>query len=179
MIVTLQAGMRRSVLVGAFAFAAMTGTAYATGLPGAASSTASTVLEKLGITVPGPNSHAGTHPDGKPTKATATDESDTSAVNQSVAAAAQEASHAAASKPVHAGSKPVEHTTGNGHGAEISALAHSTTATGADKGAVISAAASDGKSHAGDDHGQAADDHGKAADDHGKAGQKGKAPDKS
>jgi hypothetical protein len=40
-----------------------TSLAFAGALPGAAQGVAQTVLAKIGITVPGPNAHAGTHPD--------------------------------------------------------------------------------------------------------------------
>ena len=52
------------------------------------------------------------------------------------------------------------------HGSQISTLATTTTARGVDKGAIISTAASGGKSKAGQ-HGKAGDQHGKAGDQHG------------
>jgi hypothetical protein len=47
----------------AAAFAASVGMASAGSLPGAAQDVASEMLAKVGITVPGPNDSAGTHPD--------------------------------------------------------------------------------------------------------------------
>ena len=103
-----------AVLAGG-AVATTGGLAYAGSLPGAAQDVASTMLANAGVTVPGPNQHAGTHPDVR---------------GQSSAPAAPAAD--------------------SGKGAEISELARSTDATGRAKGALISAAASDGRSHAGD-----------------------------
>jgi hypothetical protein len=96
------------------------GLAAANALPGAAQGVASDMLSKIGVSVPGPNTNAGTHPDSR----------------------GQSDAH-----PADASSSS------NGQGSTISDLAHSTTATGVDKGAAISTAASDGKSHAGQ-HGQ-------------------------
>jgi hypothetical protein len=47
----------------AAAFASTAGLASAGSLPGAAQDVASNMLAKVGISVPGPNDHAGTHPD--------------------------------------------------------------------------------------------------------------------
>jgi hypothetical protein len=44
------------------ALAGTTGLAFAGSLPGAAQDVASTMLAKVGVSVPGPNSHAGDHP---------------------------------------------------------------------------------------------------------------------
>lgn len=100
--------------------------AAATGsLPGAAQDTARTVLGTVGVTVPGADDHAGTHPDSR-------------------------GSSADASKPTDAPSPSAT----AGKGAEISKLATTTTATGVDKGALISGVASGGKSKAGQ-HGAA------------------------
>jgi hypothetical protein len=92
------------------------GLAYAGSLPGAAQDVAGTMLAAAGVTVPGPNQHAGTHPDAR------------------------------------GQSSPAEPTASadSGKGSDISALARTTDATGRAKGAVISAAASDGRRHAGD-----------------------------
>ena len=92
------------VVVGTLALT--TGAAMAGALPGAAQGVAHDMLAKLGITVPGPNEHAGTHPDTRGNSA---------------------------------GTK----------GSTISDVARTTTATGIDKGAAVSSAASGGKSHAG------------------------------
>ncbi len=97
---------------------AMTGLAFAGVLPGPAQRIASNVLSKIGITVPGPDDHAGT-PLGGPSPSVA-----------------------------------VPTPTLHGKGAGISNLARTTPAKGVNKGAVISTAASNGKSQAGQ-HGQA------------------------
>jgi hypothetical protein len=62
---------RLTAAVVAAAFAASVGMASAGSLPGAAQDVASEMLAKVGITVPGPNDNAGTHPDvrGAPTDA--------------------------------------------------------------------------------------------------------------
>jgi hypothetical protein len=104
-----------AVLTGG-AVATTGGLAYAGSLPGAAQDVAGTMLTAAGVTVPGPNQHAGTHPDVR-----------------------GQSSSTASTAPADAGK-----------GAEISALARTTDATGRAKGAVISAAASDGRSHPGD-----------------------------
>ncbi|HSR23854.1 MAG TPA: hypothetical protein VLW53_09910, partial [Candidatus Eisenbacteria bacterium] len=125
--------MLRSMTTAKVAAAALAGglslvggvAAAATGsLPGAAQDTARTVLGKVGVTVPGADDHAGTHPDSRGSSATAPN------ATPSPSASA-------------------------GKGAEISKLATTTTATGVDKGALISGTASGGKSHAGQ-HGTAA-----------------------
>ena len=54
---------RLTAAVVAAAFAASVGMASAGSLPGAAQDVASEMLAKVGITVPGPNDNAGTHPD--------------------------------------------------------------------------------------------------------------------
>jgi hypothetical protein len=151
---------RISILAAAVVLTGMTGAAYAAGLPGAASGTASAVLQKLGISAPGPKSH--------PTRPTDTHGSTVSTLARTTAAtgAAKGAlisatASAGKSHPGEAvrGGKNRSDASGHGKGAEISALAHTTTATGAAKGATISAAASDGKSHAGQ-HGHGASGHG-------------------
>ena len=103
----------------AAAFATSGGMAFAGSLPGAAQDVASEMLAKVGITVPGANDAAGTHPDVRGNSASV----------PSVSADA-------------------------GKGAEISELATTTELTGVEKGAAISAAASGGKSRAGQ-HGSA------------------------
>ena len=122
-----------ALLVGGVA-AAATGT-----LPGAAQDSARTVLSNVGVSVPGPNAHAGTHPDG--TSAHATDDA--------TAPAAAPATTAPAPVP-----SPAATEAANAHGKAVSDLAHTTTATGAAKGAEISNLASGGKSQAGDEHGK-------------------------
>jgi hypothetical protein len=145
MIATLPHPRRLSTaLATVAALAAMSGAAYATGLPGAASKTAHGVLQSLGIAVPGPNVHAGAHPNGS-----APAPVDTSSSTQRTASGGPR--DGASSDRQGAGRHTGE---GKGKGAEISTLARTTTATGAAKGAQISAAASGGKSRAGQ-HGHA------------------------
>jgi hypothetical protein len=96
-----------------------TGLAVAGALPGAASDVASDTLSTLGISTPGPNSHAGNHP------------------NTRGSSAAHSTTNPAATPP--AGTK----------GDQISDLATSTNAVGVNKGAQISTAASNGQSQAG------------------------------
>jgi len=105
------------------------GLAAANALPGAAQTVASDALDKIGVSVPSPNDHAGDHPNGR----------------------GKSGEHHDTTADANNGNKPTDNK-----GAEISNLARTTDATGADKGAVISNTASDGKSHAGEDHGSAA-----------------------
>ena len=118
-----------TIAVATGALALTSGLAFAGQLPGVAQDTAHNMLAKLGVSVPGPNSHAGSHPDvrGNSTNVAASDQTPT-------------------------GAPPA--ATAKSKGEVISALAHSTTATGRDKGAAISTAASGGKSHAGNPPGQ-------------------------
>jgi hypothetical protein len=115
--------------------ACTTGLAFADGLPGAAQDVASAMLAKVGITVPGPDESAGTHPNvrGKSSPDVSADIPSTSSETAS--------------------------NGGSGKGQEISELARTTELTGVDKGAAISTLASDGKSQAGQ-HGQATEEHG-------------------
>ena len=52
-----------AVVVAGGAVATAGGLAYAGSLPGAAQGVAGTMLTAAGVTVPGPDQHAGTHPD--------------------------------------------------------------------------------------------------------------------
>jgi hypothetical protein len=101
----------------AAALACTAGLASAGSLPGAAQDIASTMLAKLGVSVPGPNDHAGTHPSVRGKSGAPSD--------------------------------PVTRS-------DIADLATTTELTGVDKGAVISGAASDGQSQAGN-HGPASE----------------------
>jgi len=123
----------------AAALACTTGLAFADSLPGAAQDVASSMLSKVGVTVPGPNEKAGTHPSVR----------GTSSPDVAVSNDTEEKDEAAADN-------------GQGKGAEISELATTTELTGAKKGAAISTLASSGKSRAGQE-GEAAADHGAAA----------------
>jgi hypothetical protein len=114
---TMPLALSRARLVAAALAAALvttTGLAAAGSLPGAAQDVASEMLAKLGVSVPGPNDHAGTNPDERGSSGTAP-----------TAPSAE------------------------GKGNEISEIARTTEATGIEKGAVVSAAASEGKSQAG------------------------------
>jgi hypothetical protein len=123
------------------ALAGTTGLALAGGLPGGAQDVASTMLAKVGVSVDGPNSHAGDHPNvrGKSSESesTAAEDDSTSSEGASTSSA-------------------------SGKGAEISALATSTDLRGVAKGAAISTLASGGKSQAGQ-HGKAGEEHGSPA----------------
>ena len=131
------------------ALVATSGLAYAGALPGAAQDTAKSVLAGLGVTVPGPNQHAGTHPDTRGNSAAA-------------------AGHAATAGT--GADATGDTSSGKGKGAAISTLARTTTATGRDKGATISTAASGGKSHAGNPPGQASGDQSTSMSDQGGTG---------
>lgn len=106
----------------AAALFASSGLAYAGVLPGAAQSTASDMLAKVGITVPGPNSHAGTHPDSRGQSAPSGDTAGQTTANT--------------------GDQP----SAAGHGQTVSQLAKTTTDTGRAKGTSIAATASNGRS---------------------------------
>lgn len=54
--------LRLATAFATVALAGATGLAFAGSLPGAAQDVASTMLDKVGVSVPGPNSHAGDHP---------------------------------------------------------------------------------------------------------------------
>jgi hypothetical protein len=95
------------------------GLAAANALPGAVQSIASDVLRKVGVSVPDPNSHSGTH---------------ASARGQS-----SEDTKPPASSP----------SSTQSNGSDTSELAHTTPSTGVDKGSAISTEASGGKSQAG------------------------------
>jgi hypothetical protein len=134
-----------SGLAAAFALATMTGTAFAAGLPQAASQTASDTLAKLGISVPGPDSHAGTHPAGQADHATGNSVSEL-ATTTTLAGRDKGKAISAAARATHS-AKTSE--TGHGKGSTVSTVATTTTSTGVDKGAEISTTASGGTSQAG------------------------------
>ena len=129
-----------TALVVAGTLMATTGLAVAGALPNSAQGVASTMLAKIGITVPGPDAHSRTHPDSH----------------------GQSGADASSSAPL--GSVPTDTK-----GSQISNLARTTAAKGVAKGALISSAASDGMSQAGT-HGQAGVPHGQATTQHGQAG---------
>jgi hypothetical protein len=123
----------------AAALACTTGLAFAGSLPGAAQDVASSMLSKVGVTVPGPNQKAGTHPNVRGTSSPDVAVSDDGDENEALA------------------------ENGEGKGAEISELATTTELTGVEKGAAISTLASGGKSRAGQ-QGEATADHSAATD---------------
>ncbi len=154
---------RLSVLAVAMALSATTGAAFAAGLPADAAGPAFAALHRLGIgspaaPAPAPAAHPANH--GATVSATATT---TTATGSAKGALISGVAHAGkgnagkggAGKGGDAGASGSSH----GKGATISTLARTTTATGAAKGATISAAASGGKSHAGE-HGHGASGHG-------------------
>jgi hypothetical protein len=117
------------------ALACTAGLAFAGSLPGAAQDVASTMLAKVGVTVPGPNEHAGTHPSTR-------------------GSSSQEATTTESTSETESTS---------GKGSEISQFAATTDLTGVEKGAAISTLASGGESQAGQ-HGQATAGHGSGAE---------------
>jgi len=143
---------RIPILAAAVMLGGASGAAYAAGLPAAASSTAQNVLQSLGVT-PGAKAHTGsaapqTHGATVSTLARTTTAAGAAKGAQIAATASDGRSHAG----THSGDtlgKDGGDTKSHGHGSTISALAHSTSGTAGAKGATISAAASGGKSHAG------------------------------
>jgi hypothetical protein len=156
--------LTRVRLVAAAAAAALAATASlasAGSLPGAAQEIASEMLAKVGVSVPGPNDHAGTHPDGRGSGAAPNaDEGKGSEISELArttdatgvekGAVISTAASEGKSQAGQNGSAGVADTPSTaGKGGEISELARTTDATGVEKGAVISTAASEGKSQAG------------------------------
>lgn len=136
---------RARVLVAGVATAGMLTTAgaaaAATGaLPGAAQQTARDMLARVGVTVPGPDSHANGHADTRGNSNATQTSTDQTSTDQATTDQA----------------RPSAQPSSAGKGAEISGLARTTTATGVDKGAEISTLASGGKSQAGQ-HGTPSD----------------------
>ena len=127
--------LKLAATIATVALACTTGLAFAGSLPGAAQDVASTMLAKVGVTVPGPNEHAGTHP-------------------RTRGSSSQEATTTESTSETESTS---------GKGSEISQLATTTDLTGVEKGAAISTLASGGESQAGQ-HGQATADHGSGAE---------------
>ena len=145
---------RLTIAAATVALAAASTTAYAAGLPAAASTTAHGVLQSLGVTPEAPD-HSGSQPAGSHGAAVSAVARTTTATGAAkgaaVAAIASDGrSHAGAHHATSAENGDAASKKGSGHGAEISALAHSTTGTGGAKGATISRVASGGKSQAGE-----------------------------
>jgi hypothetical protein len=132
---------RLPILAAALVLGGGSGAAYAAGLPAAASSTAHEVLRSLEGSA-GPR----TAPSGSSQVAATAGEGVTAETDAGRASAA----HGHAGTQRHHSPASHTHHRHHGHGARISALAHATTGTAGAKGATISAAASDGKSHAGE-----------------------------
>jgi hypothetical protein len=148
----------------ATAFAAMSGAAFASGLPARASSTAGDVLDALGISAPAPSTHSGSGDAGHRKGATVSQLATTTTAPgvdkgaQISALASGGKSHAGehAATAGDAGAATGDEGTGKGkgRGKEVSQLAR-TTEPGPEHGVVVSTAASGGKSHAGQ-HGHGA-----------------------
>ncbi len=125
------------------------GLAAAGALPGVASDHATDATTSTGVTTPAPNVDAGDHPDGpeglhaSDSPAPTTEVDDTEAPDTE--APDTETPDTEAPEP--------EEDLANGKGATISSIAHDPSLTGREKGAAVSDAASEGKSHAGEDHG--------------------------
>jgi hypothetical protein len=162
---------RLTVAATTIALAAASTTAYAAGLPAAASTTAHGVLQSLGVT-PGSSAHAKTQPSGThgaEVSARAHTTTATGSAKGAIVAAVASNGRSHAGRHHDTTTRKTDGASGkgsaHGHGAEISGLAHSTTGTAGVKGATVSKAASGGKSHAGEHghHGEGGSTHGKAA----------------
>jgi hypothetical protein len=121
-----------------------------------------TGLAFAGISVPGLNDHAGTHPSVR--GISSPDTAEAAMQKPESSGSEQSGSDAAKQKPESSSS---DHS-GQGKGAEISQLATTTDLTGVDKGAAISTLASGGQSQAGQ-HGQAGADQGSSSAHDGQA----------
>ncbi len=144
----LAAAVTGGVLLTGGVAAAATGT-----LPGAAQDTARTILSHVGVSVPGADGSSAGHADQRGTSTDGT----TQGTGDQQATTDQHGQGAGS----------------QGKGAMISQLAKAQYATGHDRGVAVSAAASGGKSHAGDAHGQAGQNHGTTGQqsDHAASGQ--------
>lgn len=148
--------LRLSALAAAAALSAMTGAAYAAGVPAAAAA----VLQRLGITSPAPGSNTNTPPADTHGSGVSTLAKTTTATGAAKGAVISATASEGRSRAGRTGGGGLGKPTTAGKGSEISTLAHTTTATGRDKGATISTAASGGKSHSGQ-HGGGASGHGR------------------
>ena len=146
---------RLTIAAAAATLVLASGTAYATGLPAAASATARGVLHSLGVSTGSPakthSQPAATH--GATVSSTVRTTTATGAAKGAQIAALASNGRSRAGQgggdSATAKSRADAKGSGHGHGAEISALAHATTGTAGAKGATISATASNGRSHAG------------------------------
>jgi hypothetical protein len=138
--------MRTAGFVLACSATLVAGLGAAGALPGAAQTVASDVLASVGVSTPGPDANAGTHPDqpGDPGSTGATG-SDAVHPNAPGASSADGATNGAGGSSASSGS--------NGKGSTISDLAQDDTTTGVDKGAAVSSVASDDQSNAGQNAG--------------------------
>ena len=109
-----------ALMAGALASLCLASSAVAAGLPQQASHTASAVLAKLGITVPGPATHSG-QGNGGAVSALAKDGTLTGAAKGAAV------SGLASGGKGHAGAHKAGAQTNHGKGADVSALATSTT----------------------------------------------------
>lgn len=130
------------VLAGALTAAG--GLAAAGALPGTADGRARDATADM--TIPSPNANAGVHPDERGS-------SDTTQVPHTTETT--EADEPEVADPP--ADEPAEEEESEGKGATISSIARDPDLHGRDKGAAVSAAASEGKSRAGQDHGAAKD----------------------
>jgi hypothetical protein len=139
-----------AAVVGA-ALAAMSGLAFAGSLPAPAQGVASSVLDRVGVEVPGPNEHAVA---GKALDASSADDqsADTGATDATGDTSGEDTGGTEGDTGGSA-DQSSEPSGNHGKGKTISELAHSTPAPG--KGKVIAPVASGGKSHVGNPPGQA------------------------
>lgn len=142
----LAAAVGATVLLTGGVAAAATGS-----LPGAAQETASEMLTKVGITVPGPDEASAGHADQRGGSASDEDENE---------AEDEETSETEETPEVVTEPSGEESGDSQGKGEVVSEMAKSDETTGVEKGAAVSGYASDGKSKAGVNHQQ-----GKPADE--------------
>ena len=163
--VAVAAGLGAGVLLAAGAGAAAAGV-----LPGAAQDTARTVLDRVGVEVPGADEHSAGHADQRGHSTEVGSEDATAPTSGDKSAPRGQGAHEAHGAQ-GAGDKPAvdkDLPEASEHGQTVSSTARETDAEGADKGAEVSAVASDGRARSG---GNA--DHPTAGqpDDHPTAGQ--------
>lgn len=138
-------------------------TAAAGGLPGAAQDTASEMLAKVGIQVPGAAMASNGNADTRDTSDTALADEPADFPGDDAVATADTDGTAETDAAGGAASGSGE-ATGSGKGELISGIATETDAEGAEKGALISEVASRGKRQSGADHEDAGDDHGRSGE---------------
>ena len=158
------------------------GLASAGSLPGAAQDIASAMLAKVGVSVPGPNEHAGTHPSVRGSSgdassdaatgreiselATTTDLTGVDKGAEISSAASDGKSQAGQHGSASGGSAPVDTPNGRGAGTADTASGGKSS-QGTSKAAEASGGASSaGSAHARDGHGNAGSDNGSAGHSH-------------